>query len=70
MAKVELRLNGRKVTSSRQLARDLTKAIEQHAEKALRRQAGPGVTIEKIPGGFHAVGPADEVQALRRKLRD
>ena len=69
MFKMEMRFNGKKITSGTQLQRELTKVVERHTEVALRRAAGPGVRLEKVEGGFVAEGDADDIERLRRRLR-
>ena len=67
--KLEMKINGRKVTSASQIKRELTKAVEKHAETTLKRAAGPGVRLKKVAGGFVAEGDADDIERLRRRLR-
>lgn len=67
--KLEMKINGRKVTSASQINRELTKAVEKHAEAALKQAAGPGVRLKKVAGGFVAEGDADDIKRLRRRLR-
>lgn len=67
--KFEMKINGRKVTSDSQIKRELTKAVEKHAETALRRAAGPSVRLKKVASGFVAEGDADDIERLRRRIR-
>lgn len=69
MFKMEMRLNGKKITSNSQLQRELTKAVEKHAETSLKRAAGLGVRVKKVAGGFVVEGDADDIERLRRRLR-
>lgn len=69
MFKMEMRFNGKKITSGSQLQRELTKAVEKHAETSLKRAAGPGVRVKKVAAGFVAEGDADDIERLRRRLR-
>lgn len=69
MFRMEMRFNGKKITSDSQLQRELTKAVEKHAETSLKRAADPGVRVKKVPGGFVAEGDADDIERLRRRLR-
>lgn len=69
MFKMEMRFNGKKITSGNQLQRELTKAVEKHTETALKKAAGPGVRLKKVAGGFVAEGGADNIERLRRRLR-
>lgn len=48
MARIEMRLNGRKITSAAQLQRELTRSVEKHVEDSLNKAAGPGVRINEI----------------------
>lgn len=69
MFKMEMRFNGKKITSGSQLQRELTKAVEKHVETTVKRAAGPGVRLKKVAGGFVAEGDADDIERLRRRLR-
>lgn len=69
MVKIEMRLNGRKITSGSQLKRQLRKSIERNVEKTLQQKAGPTVRIEKTGEGFIATGPAESIQRLRERLK-
>jgi len=69
MIKMEMRFNGKKITSGDALTRELTRAIEQRAEAALRRAAGPGVRLRKTAGGFVAEGREESIAALRKRLK-
>ena len=69
MFKMEMRFNGKRITSGSQLQRELTRAVEKHAESTVRRAAGPGVRVKKVAGGFIAEGDPDDIDRLRRRLR-
>ncbi len=69
MFKMEMRFNGKKITSGSQLQRELTQAVEKHAETTLKRAAGPGVRLKKVAGGFVAEGDPGDIERLRRRLR-
>ena len=47
MIKMEMRFNGRKITSTSQLEREIKRSMERHVEDRLKRAAGPGVRMEK-----------------------
>lgn len=69
MFKIDMKLNGRKITSSRQLKRELTKAVEKHTETRLKKAAGPGARVRQTAGGFVAEGSPEDIERLRRRLR-
>ena len=41
MAGIEMRFNGRKITSASQLQRELTRSMEKQLEDNLKKAAGP-----------------------------
>ena len=67
--KFEMKINGRKVTSSSQIERELTKAAEHAVEESIRKAAGPGVRIKKTREGYIAEGSPDQIDRLTRRLR-
>jgi hypothetical protein len=69
MAGIEMRFNGRKITSAAQLQRELTKAAERAVEDGIRKAAGPGVRIKKTRDGYIAEGSPDQIDRLTRNLR-
>ncbi len=67
--KFEMKINGRKVTSTSQIERELTKAAEHAVEESIRKAAGPGVRIKKTREGYIAEGSPDQIDRLTRRLR-
>lgn len=67
--KIGMTFNGRKVTSTSQLSRELTKAAERALENGIRKAAGPGVRVTRTPDGYLAEGPSDQIDRLTRRLR-
>lgn len=66
-AKVEFKINGRKVSPS-QLGREMQKAIEAQVEKELRKAAGPGVKVRKTSQGLEFEGSLEDIERLKRRL--
>ena len=67
--KIEMKINGRKVTSASQIERELKKAADKAVESGLRRAAGPGVAIRKISQGYAAEGTQDRIDNLVHRLK-
>ena len=47
MARIEMRFYGRKITSTAQLQRELTRSMEKHVKDSLNKAASPGVRMNK-----------------------
>ena len=69
MAGIEMRLNGRKITSTAQLQRELTRSMEKHVEDSLKKAAGPGVRMEKIRDGYTFEGSPEQIERMKKRLR-
>jgi hypothetical protein len=67
--KIEMKINGRRVTSASQIKRELKKAVGKAVENGLRRAAGPGVTIKKTSQGYVAEGTQNRIDNLVRRLK-
>lgn len=67
--KIEMKINGRKVTSASQIERELKKAADKAVESGLRRAAGPGVSIRKTAQGYVAEGTQDRIDNMVRRLK-
>ena len=69
MAGIEMRFNGRKITSSAQLQRELTRSMEKHVEDSLKKAAGPGVRMKKTRDGFSFEGTPEQIERMAKRLR-
>ena len=69
MLKMEMRLNGRKITSAAQFERELGRSIEKHARDRLKKAAGPGVRLKKTREGHVLEGAPDRIERTKQKLR-
>ena len=69
MAAIEMRLNGRRITSATQLKRELTRNMEKHIEESLKKAAGPGIRIKKTRDGYVFEGTPAQIERLRKRLR-
>lgn len=67
--KIEMKINGRRVTSASQIERELKKAADKAVESGLRRAAGPGVTIRKTSQGYAAEGTQNRIDNMVRRLK-
>ena len=69
MAKMEMRFNGRTITSAFQLEREIKRSTERHVEDRLKRAAGPGVRMKnKVRGGYVFEGTPEQIQRMRQRL--
>lgn len=69
MVKMEMRLNGRKITSTSQLKREVRRNLEKHVEDSLKKAAGPGVRHKKTRDGYVFEGTPEQIQRMRQRLR-
>jgi len=69
MAGIEMRFNGRKITSSAQLQRELTRSMEKHVEDSLKKAAGPGVRMKKTRDGYTFEGTPEQIERMKKRLR-
>ena len=69
MACIEMRFNGRKVTSAAQLQRELTRSMEKHVEDSLKKAAGPGVRMKKTRDGYAFEGSPEQIARMKKRLR-
>ncbi len=68
MIKVGMRFNGKSVTSSSQLKRELEKATRQAFDDHVRRAAPSGVRVSKTFRGYKVEGPEAKVKLTMKKL--
>ena len=69
MLKMEMRFNGRKITSASQLERELMRSIERRVEDNLRRAAGPGMRMKKkTPDGYIFEGTPEQIERMKERL--
>jgi len=69
MARIEMRFNGRKITSAAQLQRELTRSMEKHVEDSLKKAAGPGVRMNKTRDGYTFEGTPEQIERMTKRLR-
>lgn len=69
MVGVEMRLNGRKITSSGQLERELKRSMEKQVEDGLKKAAGPSVRMKKTRDGYSFEGTPEQIDRMRKRLR-
>lgn len=69
MAGIEMRFNGRKITSASQLQRELTRSMEKHVEDSLKKAAGPGVRMKKTREGYSFEGSPEQIERMKKRLR-
>ena len=69
MIRMEMRLNGRRITAAGQLERELSRAVKSHFETTLKKAAGPGVRLTKTRAGYLAQGTPEQIARLKRRLR-
>ena len=69
MIRMEMRLNGRPITSTGQLERELSRSVSSHVEKTLKEAAGPGVRLQKTRSGYLVQGTREQIERFRRRFR-
>ena len=69
MARIEMRFNGRKITSATQLQRELTRSMEKHVEDSLKKAAGSGVRMKKTREGYSFEGSPEQIKRMKKRLR-
>jgi len=69
MLKMEMRPNGRKITSEAQFERELDRSIEQHIQDRLKKAAGPGGRLKKTRNGYVLEGAPDQIERTKQRLR-
>ena len=69
MIRMEMRLNGRRITSAGQLERELSRAVKSRVETTLKTAAGPVVRLTKTRDGYLAQGTPEQIARLKRRLR-
>lgn len=60
--------NGRKISSSSQLKREIEKAAKQAFDDHVRRAAPAGVRISKTSRGYKVEGSEAKVERMMKKL--
>lgn len=69
MPGIEMRFNGRKITSASQLQRELTRGMERQVENNLKKAAGPGVRMKKTRDGYTFEGTPEQIERMKKRLR-
>ena len=69
MFKLEMQLNGRKITSAVQLERELGRSTENHIQDRLKKVAGSGARLKTTRDGYVLEGPKDQIERIKQKLR-
>ncbi len=63
-----MRLGGRKITSTAQLQRELTRGMEKHVEDSLKKAAGSGVRMKKTREGYTFEGTPEQIERMKKRL--
>ncbi|MTH95370.1 hypothetical protein [Roseibium sp. RKSG952] len=69
MANIKMKFNGRNITSSAQLQRELTRSMEKQVEDSLKKAAGPGVRMKKTRDGYTFEGSPEQIERMTKRLR-
>lgn len=69
MFTMEMRVNGREVTSATQLERELKRSIEGHVHDRLKKAAGPGIRLKTTRDGYLAEGAPEQIERMKLRLR-
>jgi hypothetical protein len=68
MIKIGMSFNGKTITSSSQLKRELERAARKAMDDQVRRAAPPGVRVSKTAKGYKVGGPEAGVERMMTKL--
>jgi hypothetical protein len=68
MFKVGMSFNGKRITSSAQMKREIERATRQALDTQVRRSAGPGVQVTKTQEGYKLAGSEAGVKRALKKL--
>ena len=68
MFKMEMKFNGKKITSSGQLEREFKKSINNHVENEIHRVAGAGTKVRKTRNGILVEGTPQQIERMRKRL--
>lgn len=76
MFKLEMRIDGRKITSNAQLQnemkrmqKDIEVRMEKGFEDSLKKAAGPGVQVTKTREGYRLQGKPEQVRREKKRLQ-
>ena len=69
MVGINMKINGKRVTSSQQLEREMNKSIEKSIAQGIRKAAGHGVKIKKTRNGIVAEGTPEQLNRMKPRLR-
>ena len=70
MLKMDMRLNGRKITSASQLQRELRRSIERRVEDSIKKAAGPGMQMKKkTRDAYIFEGTSEQIDRMKQRLR-
>ncbi len=65
MASIEMRFNGRNITSSSQLQRELKRSMEKQIEDNLRKAAGSGARMKKTSDGRCCINSVTGIRSAK-----
>ena len=69
MTKLNMRFNGRNISSGAQLQREMQRVLKKTMEKAIRKAAGPNLKLKKTKEGYLAEGAPADIERLKQRLR-
>lgn len=69
MAGIEMRFNGRKITSASQFQRELTRSMERQVENNLKKAVGPGVRMKKTRDGYTFEDTPEQIERMKKRFR-
>ena len=76
MFKLEMRIDGRKITSNAQLRnemkrmqKDMEVRVEKGFEDSLKKAAGPGVQVTKTRDGYRLQGAPEQIKRATKRLQ-
>lgn len=67
---MKLTFNGKRITSSGQLSRELEKSLVAAVDRQVRMAAPSGVRVKKTATGYVAEGDEKSIQKMMKRLGD
>lgn len=65
---MKMTFDGRSISSSGQLKRELERSVMDYVDKLVRRAAPPGVRVTKTRDGYKAEGSANDIERMVKRL--
>ena len=67
--KIEAKFNGKRITNSSQLEREMLKSMDREVGESLRKVAGGSVRIKRDHDGFTVEGTPEQIERIQRHFK-